>query len=48
VEKEKKGGLFQGGGSSSTEKQASINMYSYEFESIMKGKKGDQLIKYLS
>jgi hypothetical protein len=29
-------------------KQASINFYSYEFESIMKGKKGAELIKYLS
>ena len=29
-------------------KQASINFYSYEFEKIIKGKKGDQLTRYLS
>ena len=32
----------------SNEKQASINFYSYEFESIIKGKKGNSLIKFLS
>lgn len=32
----------------SQKKQASINFYSYEFERIMKGKKGAELIKYLS
>ena len=37
-------GMFKGG----KEKQASINFYSYEFERIIKGDKGEQLIKYLS
>lgn len=41
-------GLKQLSGEGRQEKQASINMYSYEFESIMRGKKGDHLIKYLS
>jgi hypothetical protein len=36
------------GSMNSKKKQASINFYSYEFEKIMKGKKGEKLIKYLS
>jgi hypothetical protein len=29
-------------------KQASIDFYSYEFENIIKGKKGDKLTRYLA
>lgn len=33
---------------SSKKKQASIDFYSYEFEHLIKGKKGDQLTRYLA
>ena len=32
----------------SKKKKASINFYSYEFDHIIKGKKGEQLIDYIS
>lgn len=40
---EHKGGRF-----ATKKKQASIDFYSYEFEHLIKGSKGDQLTRYLA